>query len=66
VEFAGLSSEEAAANTCALALWLSSRADMFVVVSRRLLCAPVVRQSPVESSPLVNAFSDVVTGEHVA
>jgi hypothetical protein len=66
VEFAGLSSEGTTTNTCALALWLSSRADMAVFVSRRLLCAPAVRQSPVKSPPLVNALSDVVTGEHVA
>jgi hypothetical protein len=66
VEFAGLSSEDATTNTCAVALWLSSRADMVVFVSRRLLCAPVVRQSPIESPPLINALSDVVTGEHVA
>jgi signal recognition particle GTPase len=66
VEFVGLSSEGATTNTCALAMWLSSRADMVVFVSRHLLRAPVVRQSPVESPPLVNALSDAVTGEHVA
>jgi hypothetical protein len=66
VEFVGLSSEDATTNAYALALWLSSRADMIVFVSRRLLCAPVVRQSPVESPPLVNALSDVGAGEHVA